>query len=153
MIIPISQRIISILIYILPFCEGIAFGGYLFNEFPMLKLLVIPTMPIIYIQQLIPFGSLILYISCFIFIIRNPNVSYFIRYNTMQAILINISLIIINFLFKILSGALDYSLLIRSLSNTIFISLLAIVIFSIFQCLQGKEPDIPGISNAVRIQL
>ncbi len=151
--IPISQRIISVLIYMIPWSEGILFGRYLFTDFPILKLLIIPTVPIIYLQQLIPFGNLILYFACFLLVIRNSKVSYFIRYNMLQAILINISLIIINFIFQILLQILGYSLLIRTLSTTILISILSIVIFSIIKCLQGKEADLPGISNAVKIQL
>ena len=153
MIVPITQRLISIFIYLLPLSQGIAFGKYLFIEFPLLKLLIIPALPILYIQQLIPLAGLLLYVICFIFIIRNPKISYFIRYNMLQAILINISLIIVNFVFNILLQALGASLLVRTLSSTVFIGLLSIIIFTIIECLQGKEPDLPGISSAVRMQL
>tara|TARA_Y100001968_G_scaffold326346_2_gene369227 strand:+ start:172 stop:633 length:462 start_codon:yes stop_codon:yes gene_type:complete len=153
MLIPIFEKIIGILIYMLSWSEGLVFGRYLFHDYPLLNILAIPALPYIYIQQVIPFGSIILYICCFIFIIRNPKISYFIRYNMLQAILINISLIIINFIFEILLIPIGNLLLVKTFSSTIFLSLLAIIIFSIFQCLKGCEPDIPGISNSVRMQL
>jgi len=151
--IPISQRIISILIYMLPWSEALPFGSHLFNEFDLFKLLIIPALPIIFIQRLIPFGNIILYIACFICVIRNPKVSYYIRFNMLQAILINIILIIVSLIFQILSQSLSYPLLTNTFSSTVLLMALSIIIFSIIECFKGKEPDLPGISNSVRIQL
>ena len=153
MFIPFWQRFLSTFIYMLTWSEAIAFGRYLFIDFPFLKSLIIPALPIIFIQSLVPFGSLFLYILCFIFLIRNPKISYFIRYNTLQAILLNIALIIINFVFEILLQPFSNTLLARTFSSTIFILMLYIVIFSIFKSFEGKEPELPGISEAVKIQL
>ena len=33
------------------------------------------------------------------------------------------------------------------------VAVLAVVIFALIECLRGKEPDLPGISQAVRMQL
>ena len=153
MIIPTWQRIISIIIYMIPWSGGLLFGKYLFIEFPVFRLSLIPALPIIYIQRLLPLGNIILFIFLFFFIIRNSKISYFLRFNALQSILINIGLIIINFMFEILISPFGSTLLIRTLSSTIFISILTIIIFCIWECLQGKEPDLPTISEAVRIQL
>ena len=45
------------------------------------------------------------------------------------------------------------SLLIGTLSSTIVIAVLAILVFALVECLRGREPDLPGISQAARMQL
>tara|TARA_Y100001968_G_scaffold263830_1_gene252526 strand:- start:7710 stop:8171 length:462 start_codon:yes stop_codon:yes gene_type:complete len=153
MLVPLWQKIIGIFIYMLPWSEALPFGRYLFTDLPFIKWLIIPALPIIFIQRLIPFGGFILFIMIFLLVIRNPKVPYFLRFNSLQAILINIGLIIINYLFEILFMPFGNSLLIKTFSSTILIGTLGIMIFSIFECIQGKEPDLPGISAAVKIQL
>jgi hypothetical protein len=40
-----------------------------------------------------------------------------------------------------------------TLSSTVVIAVLAILVFAIIECLRGREPDLPGLSQAVRMQL
>ncbi|WP_320663582.1 Tic20 family protein [Prochlorococcus sp. MIT 1223] len=147
------EKVFSSFIYMLPLSDAIPFGRYLINDFSFIQFLFLPALPIIILERIIPFGSLLIFILLIFAVVRNPKFSYFIKYNAMQAILINISLIIISFIFEILSQSVGSSLLIRTLSSTILISILAIVIFCVFECVQGKEPDLPLISEAVKIQI
>ena len=55
------------------------------------------SVPIIIIERSIPFGNLLLFLAIFIGLVRNNKVSYFIRFNALQSLLINIGIIIINF--------------------------------------------------------
>tara|TARA_Y100001968_G_scaffold24074_1_gene18874 strand:+ start:1085 stop:1498 length:414 start_codon:yes stop_codon:yes gene_type:complete len=137
----------------MPWSDSVPFGRYLFLELPFLQYLAIPALPLIFIEQIIPLGGIILFLTIFFVIIRNQNISYFLRFNALQSILINIGVIIISYIFQIFLNPFENSLLIRTLSSTVFISMLSIIIFSIYKCIQGKEPDLPGISNSVRIQL
>ena len=149
----IWQKLIGCFIYMIPWSGAISFGKYLFIDLPFMKWLIIPALPVIFLQQFIPLGGLILFLILFLLIVRNPNIPYFIRFNSLQAILLNIGLIIINYIFQIFLKPFENILLIRTFSSTILIGMLAIIVFSIYECLQGKEPDLPGISNAVKIQL
>ena len=153
MLIPIWQKLLAIAVYLLPWSDAIPFGNSLFLQFPFLQVLAIPALPLIILEQLIPFGGLIIFFSLFIGVIRNPKVPYFFRFNTLQAILIDICLILINYSFQILLKPIGNELIFRTLSSTCLIGMLSIFIFSINECLQGKEPDFPGISEAVRMQL
>ena len=150
---PIWQKIIGGLIYMIPWSDALPFGKYLFIDIPSLTLLLIPALPILFIEQIIPFGGLVLFLLLFIFVIRNPKIPYFIRFNSLQAILLNIGLIILNYIFEIFLKPFENSLLVQTFSSTILIAVLAIISFSIYKCLEGKEPDLPGISDAVKIQL
>tara|TARA_Y100001968_G_C19016148_1_gene552917 strand:- start:144 stop:605 length:462 start_codon:yes stop_codon:yes gene_type:complete len=153
MLAPISQRLIAILIYMLPWSDALNFGRYLFIDFPYLKLIAIPALPIIIFQQIIPFGSLILFLLLFLIIIRNPKISYFLRFNSLQSILINIVIILINYTFQLIIQPLGNSLLVTTLSSTVIVSVLLIIIFCIYECINGREPDLPVITEAVKIQL
>ena len=147
------QKFIGIFIYMLPWSDALPFGRNLFLQFPFLQYLAIPALPIIIIERIIPFAGLIIFIALFAGVIRNQNIPYFIRYNTLQALLIDICLILINYAFEILIRPLGNSLIFQTLSSTCLIAMLTLLIFVIIECLQGKEPDLPGISDAVRMQL
>ena len=151
--IPVYQRILAILIYILPWSDSIPFGWHLFEIFPPLKLLIIPAAPILILKQTIPFGSLILFFGLFIGVIRNQNVPYYLRFNTLQALLLDIIIVLFSYTVRILIAPIGSSLILRAFSSTLLISMLTIMIFMVIESVQGKEPDLPAISQAVRMQL
>ena len=137
----------------LPWSDAIPFGRYLFIDFPFLQWVAIPALPIMFIKQGIPFGNILLFFVLFLGVARNPKIPYFVRFNTLQAILTDIALVLLRYGFQILIQPFGTGLIVSTLSSTVLIGLLAIVIFAFGECLQGKEPDLPGISEAVRMQL
>ena len=153
MLIPVWQRILGIIIYFLPWSDAIPFGTNLFQQLPYLKWLIIPAWPFLIIENVIPFGGLLMFLLLFLAVVRNPKVPYFIRFNTLQALLTDITIVILGYAFQILVRPFGVNLMTRTLSNTVMVGILAIVIFAIIECFQGKEPDLPGISGAVRSQL
>ena len=141
----IVQRLSSVIIYTLPLKASIPFGYYLFYKYSFLKLVLLLTFPVAVIEKSLPFGGLLLFIILFAGLVRNPKVPYFVRYNTCQALLLDIALIISSYLLRIFP--------IMELGLIIFIFTLCIFIYSIFQCFYGIEPEIPFISQSVRMQI
>ena len=141
----IFQRLSSVFLYTLPLKASIPFGYYLFYKYSFLKILLLLTFPIAIIEKSLPFGGFLLFIILFAGLVRNPKVPYFVRYNACQALLIDISLIIISYLLRIFP--------IVELGSIIFIFTLCIFIYSISQCIYGNEPEIPLISKSVRMQI
>ena len=141
----IFQRLSSVFLYTLPLKASIPFGYYLFYKYSFLKIILLITFPIAIIEKSLPFGSFLLFIILFAGLARNPKVPYFVRYNACQALLIDIGLIIISYLLRIFP--------IVELSSIIFILMLCIFIYSIYQCIYGVEPEIPLISKSVRMQI
>ena len=139
------QRFSSVVMYTLPLKASLPFGYYLLYKYSFLKLLLFLTFPVAIIERSLPFGGLLLFIILFAGLVKNPKIPYFLRYNTCQALLLDIALIIISYLFRILP--------IVELGTLIFIFTLCIFIYSIFQCSKGVEPEIPFISKSVRIQI
>ncbi len=159
MLIPIWQRLLGVLIYMLPWSDAIPFGKNLLAQVPkvLLSALLLPAMPIWIVQNAIPLGglgSLVLFLVLFLAVVRNPKVPYFLRFNTLQALLLSIILSLLGLVFfEILQKPLEGTLIFNTLATTVLVAVFAIVIFALIECLRGREPDLPGISQAVRMQL
>jgi len=151
--IPFWQRLLALLAYLLPWSDAVLFGASLFGLFPVLQLLAAPALPLLSLQRLVPFGGFLLFLALFLGVVRNQRVPYFIRFNVLQAILLDIVLILLSLAFRVLLGPFEGSFALRTLSNTVFLGTLLLVLFAAVQCIRGKEPEIPTVSEAVRIQL
>ena len=149
----LRAKILGIILYMIPWSDSLGFGNHLFIKYPFTQIIQIPAFPIILIERSIPFGNLLLFLAIFIGIVRNNKVSYFLRFNALQSLLINIGVIIISYVFEILFNAFYASLIIRTLSSTLLISIFSMIIYCVWSCTQGNEPDLPWISQATKMQL
>jgi len=149
----IREKILGVLLYMIPWKDCLTFGNHLYIKYPFTQIIQIPAIPIIIIERSIPFGSLLLFLAIFIGLVRNNKVSYFVRFNALQSLLINIGIIIISFIVEILFSSFETSLIIRTLSSTLLISLFSIITYCVWSCTQGNEPNLPGISEATKMQL
>jgi hypothetical protein len=147
-----KDRLFASLVYLLPLYYVLQFGIFLFNQFPFLQIITIPLIPLAILYSAIPFARLIVFIAIFALVIRNSNISHFIRYNAMQAILIDILLILINLIFSILLSGIG-GLFIETLYNVIFLGTLVACGFSVYQSATGKYAELPGISEAAYSQV
>ena len=151
--IPLWQRLLGLLAYLLPWSDALSFGRELYNLFPWVAYLALPATPVLLLERSIPFGGFLLFLVLFLVVVRNPNVPYYLRFNVLQAILLDILLVVLALAFNVLLSPLGNSLMIRTLNNTVFIGALVLVLYASIQCLRGKEADLPTLSEAVRMQL
>ena len=149
----IGAKILGVLLYMIPWADCLTFGNHLYLKYPFTQIIQIPAIPIILIERSIPFGNLLLFLAIFIGLVRNNKVSYFIRFNALQSLLINIGIIIISFIFEIFFSPFANSLIIRTFSSTFLISLFLMITYCVWSCTQGNEPNLPGISQATKMQL
>ena len=149
---PIWQRLLAALAYLLPWSDAFPFGRNLFGLFPAMQWLGVPILPIALLEQAVPFGGLVLFLVLFLAVVRNSRVPYLIRFNVLQAILVDIVIVLISLAFQVLQlNSLDF--IGKTLSNTVFLGALVLVSFAVVQNLRGKDADIPSLSEAVRMQL
>jgi len=151
--IPLWQRFLGLLAYLLPWSDALSFGRELYNLFPWISYLALPATPVLLLERSIPFGGFLLFLVLFLVVVRNPNVPYYLRFNVLQAILLDIMLVVLALAFNVLLSPLGNSLMIRTLNNTVFIGALVLVLYASIQCIRGKEADLPTLSEAVRMQL
>ena len=149
----LGSRILGILLYMIPWSDSLAFGNHLYIKYPFTQIIQIPAIPIILIERSIPFGNLLLFLFIFLGLVRNNRISYFLRFNALQSLLINIGIIIISFIFEIIFSPFSSSLIIRTLSSTFLIGLFSVIVYCVWSCTQGNEPNLPGISQATKMQL
>ncbi len=149
----IGAKILGVLLYMIPWADCLTFGNHLYIKYPFTQIIQIPAIPIILIERSIPFGNLLLFLAIFIGLVRNTQISYFLRFNALQSLLINIGIIIVNFIFEIIFSPFLNSLIIRTFSSTLLFSLFAVIFYCVWSCTQGNEPDLPIISEATKMQL
>ncbi len=150
-----KDRIFASLPYILPllYVLRFGFGVYLLNQFPLLGIIYLPLTPLMPIFAM-PFASLIIFFILFAGVVRNERISHFIRFNTMQAILIDIALFLISLVLSyILVPIVGNGLIQETLYNVVFLGTLAACGYSMIQSWLGRYAEIPALSEAVYIQV
>lgn len=145
------DRVWASLPYLLPLVDGLMFGMYLFRQFPALQIILVPLAPLMALNS--GFLGLIVFFLIFLLVVRNPNISRFIRFNAMQAILLDIVLIICRVVLQILGPTLQGGLILETLMNVVFLGMLAAVVYSVVQTVRGEYAEIPTISEAVHMQV
>lgn len=149
----VSDRIFACLPYLLPLIDGLDFGRFLFDQFPALQLVFMPLLPLIQIYSGIPFAGFVIFLALYLAVVRNEKISHFIRFNTMQAILLDIILILCGLVVPILASGLPVAFVLQTLYNMIFLGILAAFIYSVAQSLMGRYAEIPTLSDAVHMQV
>jgi uncharacterized membrane protein len=127
--------------------------------------LLIPFFPLLFlyfnIVGTIPYGELILFFALFLLVVRNYKIKHFIRYNTMQSLLLSIflslchwTLELLGFPLAVLPGSsVTSNLLINIINTTIFLGIFGAIVYSIVQTIRGKYAEIPVVSEAAYTQI
>ena len=158
-----QQRIISALPYILPLIEVRRFGSFLFAQFPALNLLYIPFYPFISLleslDRAIPFlgVTFILFFALYLGVVRNEKLAHFLRFHTMQALLLSIFTFLCFYVLQLLGipvSAVSVTpvFLFSVLFSLLFISVTGACLFSMVQAVRGLYAEYPFISEAAYAQ-
>ncbi len=152
----VRDRIFACLPYLLPLISAVGFGITLFRQFPALAVLFLPIqfVTLIYgiLGPLASFGPMIVFFALFLLVVRNEKIPHFIRFNTMQALLIDIVAYLCGIILGILTfPGVDFA--VQTLSTTIFLGIVAACVYSIIQSFMGRYAEIPALSDAVYMQV
>lgn len=153
--IPPVERLLGIAPYLLPLLDGLAFGRYVFAAAPAIAAPILQVLgPIYALYRGIPFVAFGVFLALYILVVRNTNVSRFVRFNTFQALMIDIALIVPQLLASFNVGASIPSNVVELLSSTVFYAVLLAVGYAVAQNVRGQLPDkIPAVSDSVYAQL
>lgn len=149
----VRDRIFACLPYLLPIVEVFLFGGYFLRQFPILQLLFLPLLPLITIYYNVRYAGLIIFFALFIFVVRNERISHFVRFNTMQAIMLDIVVFLFSILTDIVKLVPASGFALQTLYTTIFLGIVVASLYSIVQSLIGRYAEIPALSDAVYMQV
>ncbi len=150
----VKDRIFASLPYLLPIISVLPFGSFLFRQFPALAIILIPLQPVLFIYRAGgSWAGIIIFFLLFLLVVRNERIIHFIRFNTMQAILLDILLVLCSLLFDILMRGLGTNLVTETLFNIVFLGTVVACGYSIVQSLLGHYAEIPTLSEAVHAQV
>ena len=147
------DRIFACLPYLLPLIEVFAFGQFLLKDFPLLGLIFLPLLPLLRIYYGVRYAGMIIFFALWLLVVRNEKIPHFIRFNTMQAIILDIVIFLCSILTDIVKLVPGSGFAMQTLYTTIFLGIVAAVVYSIAQSLMGKYAEIPAISDAVHMQV
>lgn len=150
----VLERALGAVGYVLPLLDGMQYGRYVFAQYPASEALFRPLFPLLRIYSSIPFSNFVLFFTLYLALVRNPSFGRFVRFNAMQACVLDVLIVlplIVQRIFSPRSG-LGLDLLIV-LYNTIFIALLAAIVFAVVSCLLGRTPRLPIVADAADNQL
>ncbi|XTZ11830.1 MAG: Tic20 family protein [cyanobacterium endosymbiont of Rhopalodia inflata] len=158
--IEIKDRIFGTLVYCFAIFDAIFFSTFLVNQFPLFSFFLLPGFPIavVYrfsVQLFGMFGSFLVFMILFLGIVRNYRISHFVRYNTMQTILIGILLSLIQLIMQwaLIPAFGNSGLFIETLYNVVFLGSIAASYYSMIQSVLGRYAEIPTISEAAYSQV
>ncbi|WP_348983009.1 Tic20 family protein [Brasilonema sp. UFV-L1] len=154
-----QNRLLSCLPYILPLIQVYAFGFFLFSQFPFLQWLYVPLMPVMqlyqFLNQLIPFigADFVIFFALYLLVVRNEKVQHFIRFHTLQALLLSIftylCMAVLQLIGIVQQGAsISVPLFGNVVVTLIFLAVVVASIYSIVQAVRGMYAEIPLISQA-----
>ncbi|MDJ0536480.1 MAG: hypothetical protein QNJ70_28990 [Xenococcaceae cyanobacterium MO_207.B15] len=147
----VKDRIFAALVYSIPLYYSLSFGQFVINYLPqpLVVLIELFLTPLTILYGIIPFADFVIFFALFLLVVRNEGIKHFVRFNTMQALLIDIALVLLNMGL----GILGLGIITTAFGSLVFIFTLAVCIYSIVQCSLGKYPEIPSISQAVYSQV
>eukprot|EP00877_Chromochloris_zofingiensis_P004796 jgi/Chrzof1/14317/UNPLg00589.t1 len=140
----------------LPLLDAFPYGRYIFLHYPYIARAMAPLAPVQALYMAIPFLPFIVFLAVYSGIVNNQSLSRFIRYNAMQAVLLDILLIIPQVLLddvvKQPAGGLALQAYI-STNNTIFLFVAVCVAYGTGSCLVGQTPRLPLVADAADSQV
>jgi hypothetical protein len=152
--IEMKNRWFAILPYSLVLLAGFPFGLALQSLWPSLGLVLAPLLlPAILVYSIVPFADLIVFFALYFLVVRNERIPHFIRFNTMQALLLDIVLFVFQLTLKIFVVSASLQFIISAIYTAIFLTVLGVVGYAIVQSLRGRYAEFPAISDAVYMQV
>ena len=142
-----SDRFFGAIVYLLALSDAVSLLGGLLTIpalRPLFSILTLLLTPVAIVNSIIPFGfgSLVIFFVLLLAVVQNPKISYFIRFNTMQSILIGIALSLVGIIIQTIPG-------LGLISSMISIFAIGICLFCMVQCILGRLPYIPSFSQFV----
>lgn len=148
------DRLISAICYFYPFFDGIQYGKYVISQVAPIKTLIQPLVPAIKVFKGFPLNGFLVFITLYFVVVRNNNFSRYVRFNTMQAIVLDVLLIFPDLLERSFNPRDGVGLdLLMSFDSTVFLFLLVCLIYGSSSCLLGQLPRLPIVAEAADRQV
>ncbi|KAL9666090.1 hypothetical protein QQ045_001076 [Rhodiola kirilowii] len=150
----LPDRVISAVCYFYPFFDGVQYGKYVITQFSPIQTLIQPLVPAIRVFKSFPFNGFLVFMLLYFVVVRNSNFSRYVRFNTMQAIVLDVLLIFPDLLERTFNPRDGFGLdLMMSVDSTVFLFLLVCLIYGSSCCALGQVPRLPIVAEAADRQV
>jgi uncharacterized membrane protein len=153
--VPSTDRLFSILSYTLPFLNSLPYSRILLSRFPIVASLTSPFLPMLSTYHSVPHAGFVAFFLLYLALARNPNMSRYVRFNAMQAVVLDVMLsfpVLVQRIIGTPSGQMGLRVL-KFGYAAIFVLGFASFVYSALCCLVGRTPYLPVVSSAADGQL
>jgi len=130
--------------------DGLKYGTYIFNAYPVFLRVLSPVLPLYEFYQSLSFAQLLVFFGLYFGVARNSNLSRFVRFNAYQAILIDILLILPQFLTQILRMSSEIRI---PVYNVTWMYVFICTAVGIGSCFAGQSARLPLVADASDAQV
>ena len=151
----VLNRGVSSVPYLLPLFDSLRYGRFLMLQIPLIGQVLAPLNPLIQLYFTVPFASLATFFAIYLLIVNNFEWDRSVRFNAMQAVLLDIVLIFPGLLESVLkirpTGGIGLQVYIQAY-NAIFLFVLVAVAYAIGSNIIGSTARIPLVADAADAQ-
>ncbi|KAI4310858.1 hypothetical protein MLD38_035805 [Melastoma candidum] len=152
---PATDRLISAASYALPFFNSLQYGRFVFLAYPRLSLLLEPLLPVVSLYRSLPYASFVAFFALYLGVVRNPSFSHYVRFNAMQAVTLDVLLVLPLLLQRIFSpgrAGFGFQVMVWG-HNLLFVFSAICFVYSLGSCVLGRTPHLPFVADAAGRQL
>ncbi|KAK8479989.1 hypothetical protein V6N11_024163 [Hibiscus sabdariffa] len=152
---PATDRLISVAAYSLPFFNSLQYGRYLFIQYPQLGTLFEPILPFLSLYKSVPYASFVAFFALYLGVVRNPSFSHYVRFNSMQAVTLDVLLVVPLLLTRILNpgrAGLGFKVMVWGHTGVFVFSCLCFV-YGVVSSILGRTPYLPFVADAAGRQV
>eukprot|EP00210_Caulerpa_lentillifera_P005587 g5344.t1 len=146
-------RAMSAFMYLVPWIDAVAMGREVYHKFPVTIYLYFASSPFFRVYYLNNFAPLVIFFLMFLAIVKNKKLSHFVRFNCMQAIMLDIGVMLFTILHTYFPAEIRWSWLLTCFDMLSWVCCMSTILYCVFFTLKGSYADIPYVSEAVYIQV
>ncbi|KAI7843985.1 hypothetical protein COHA_002523 [Chlorella ohadii] len=146
-------RCFSALCYLVPWIDSISLGRHMYAKFRNLLLIYFAPGPMAKIYFGSQFAPLIIFFVMFLSIVKNTKLHHFVRFNCMQAIMLDIVVMLFHILRAYLPAELKWSIIGHYFDMFGWTCCMGTVLYAVFWTVRGYYADIPFVSESVYHQV
>ncbi|RAL43976.1 unnamed protein product [Cuscuta campestris] len=152
---PATDRLISAAAYFLPLFNGLQYGRFLLAQYPTLAIPFDPILPILSLYRSVPFASFVSFFAIYLGIVRNQRFSHYARFNSLQALVLDILLVVPLLVQRIFApGRAGIGLKITIwMYNGLFVFVVGCFLYGLLASVFGKTPYFPLVTDAAKHQM
>ncbi|CAH9131409.1 unnamed protein product [Cuscuta epithymum] len=152
---PVTDRLISTVAYFLPFFNGLQYGRYLLAQYPALAIPLDPFIPLLSLYRSIPLASFVSFFAIYLGIVRNQRFSHYARFNALQALVLDILLVLPLMIQRIFTpGRTGLGLKATIwMHNGLFVFVVGCFLYGLLSSVLGKTPYFPIVTEAAKQQM